>query len=168
MQHFKPNIRINKVSLTYKKTISSIMVLLSLMSITNVQASRHEERMPMEATAMTVSSAGNENRPDSPFSVDRDKSSISSSAKSNVSERKSLLLRKDGLLSRELESWVNQSGYTLLWNSNRDYIIYNTITLHADNFDNVLNELGKLFDSENYGLVIKQYEVNKVIIVDAQ
>lgn len=117
---------------------------------------------------MTVSSAGNENRPDSPFSVDRDKSSISSSAKSNVSERKSLLLRKDGLLSRELESWVNQSGYTLLWNSNRDYIIYNTITLHADNFDNVLNELGKLFDSENYGLVIKQYEVNKVIIVDAQ
>lgn len=158
------------MSFMYKKITGPVIALLSLITIPGVQASKYIEKMPQEDTVtMAEYVAGKEYTPNSPFSVDRDKSLIDSheSQKRN-SEYSTLLLRKDSLLSKELESWLNQSGYTLLWNSNRDYIIYNTITLQADKFDNVLNELGELFESENYGLVIKQYEVNKVIIIDSQ
>ncbi len=157
------------MNLMYKKITAPVVALLSFITITGALASRDMEMKPLATTPMTESVAGNDYRPNSPFSVDRQKKPDSNTdAISMTSESKSLSLRKDGLLSKELELWVNKNGYTLLWNSNRDYIIYNTITLHADSFDNVLNELGKLFDSENYGLVIKQYEVNKVIIIDAQ
>lgn len=138
----------------YKKIAGPTVALLAFIAFTGAHASRD---------------SGNIYKSTSPFSIDRDKTSaITDNVISNAYKSQTLLLRKDGLLSKELGAWVNQGGYTLLWNSNRDYIIYNTITLHADSFDNILSELGKLFDSENYGLVIKQYEVNKVIIIDAQ
>lgn len=158
------------MSFMYKKITGPVVTLLSLITLPEVQASKYIERMsPEDTVTMAKYVAGKEYTPNSPFSVDREKSLTDStvSHKRN-SEYRALLLRKDSLLSKELESWLNQSGYTLLWNSNRDYIIYNTITFQADKFDNVLNELGELFESENYGLVIKQYEVNKVIIIDSQ
>lgn len=157
------------MSFKYKEITSPVVALLFCMLITEAQASRDTGRMPSKSTDVTEYSTNNPYRSQSPFSVDREKIITNSiDPASGVSATQTLILRKDGLLSKELESWVNQNGYTLLWNSNRDYIIYNTIILNAETFDNVMNELGKLFDSENYGLVIKQYEVNKVIIIDAQ
>ncbi|EBF4234766.1 pilus assembly protein [Salmonella enterica] len=138
----------------YKKIAAPVVALLSVIAFASAHASKD---------------SGYISKSTSPFSVDREKrTAISDDVISSASRNQTLLLRKDALLSKELGSWVNQGGYTLLWNSNRDYIIYNTITLRADSFDNILNELGKLFDSENYGLIIKQYEVNKVIIIDAR
>ncbi|WP_336285835.1 TcpQ domain-containing protein [Citrobacter arsenatis] len=145
------------------------LALISFFTITNVHASREMEVVQLNAVTSNKHSTGNEYSSKSPFRVDREKNPINRGREENkISEKLSLLLRKDSLLSKELELWASKSDYKLLWNSNRDYIIYNTIILNATSFDNVLNELGKLFDSENYGLVIKQYEVNKVIIIDAQ
>ncbi|EAR5683935.1 pilus assembly protein [Salmonella enterica] len=127
------------------------------------------ERVPLAVTSTNGNSVSNEDRSNSPFKIDREKNIINrNNLTDRVNENRQLSLKKGGLLSKELESWVNKTGYTLLWNSNRDYIIYNTITFNPNSLDNILNELGKLFESENYGLVIKQYEVNKVIIIDAQ
>lgn len=169
MKFIETSLRINIVSLKNKKITGTVVALLSCIYITGAQASRDTEKGTLKATTTTEYSVGNEYKPKSPFSVDREKKpTVSNEIAQKLSETKQLVLRKEGLLSKELEAWVNQNGYSLLWNSNRDYIIYNTIILNADSFDNVLNELGKLFDSENYGLVIKQYEVNKVIIIDAQ
>ncbi|EED3619791.1 pilus assembly protein [Salmonella enterica subsp. enterica serovar Newport] len=127
------------------------------------------ERVTPAITPISGGSVTSEYSPNSPFKADREKNIINKNIEINgVHENKYLSLVKGGLLSKELETWINKSGYILLWNSNRDYIIYNTITFNADSFDNILNELGNLFESENYGLVIKQYEVNKVIIIDAQ
>lgn len=168
-KNLETGIRINKVSLINKKITGTAVVLLWFITITGAQASRDMVDRQLLDSPMAEYSTSNEYKPISPFKVDRDKDYTSNKAAINeISKSKYLVLRKNGLLSKELESWVNQRGYTLLWNSNRDYIIYNTITLSADSFDNILNELGNLFNSENYGLLIKQYEVNKVIIIDAQ
>ncbi|WP_227744162.1 TcpQ domain-containing protein [Hafnia paralvei] len=157
------------MSLILKKITPPIVVLVSFITITGVQASRDMERVPLAVTPISGDSVATEYRLNSPFKVDREKNILNKNIGTNsVHENKYLSLVKGGLLSKELETWINKSGYTLLWNSNRDYIIYNTITFNADSFDNILNELGNLFESENYGLVIKQYEVNKVIIIDAQ
>ena len=56
----------------------------------------------------------------------------------------------------------------MLWNSAKDYIIYSTISFTGKTQDEVLGELGKLFASENYGLVIKFYQKNNVLLVDEQ
>ncbi|MFD2023329.1 hypothetical protein ACFSKS_23285 [Pseudocitrobacter faecalis] len=32
--------------------------------------------------------------------------------------------------------------------------------------DEILQQLGELFFSENYGLVVKKYEKNRVIVID--
>lgn len=157
------------MSVMKNKITGLVVVLLSCITINGAQASKDMERVPSRVTIDSGYLAGNSYKPESPFSVDRAKKNIGvSDVNDRIIESKSLVLQKDGLLSKQLEKWVNHSGYTLLWNSNRDYIIYNTIILNADSFDDVLKELGKLFDSDNYGLVIKQYEVNKVIIIDAQ
>ncbi|EBC1521485.1 pilus assembly protein, partial [Salmonella enterica] len=37
-----------------------------------------------------------------------------------------------------------------------------------NNRDEVLNQLGQLFRSENYGLVVKLYEKNNVLVIDGQ
>lgn len=79
-----------------------------------------------------------------------------------------LILREDVLLSQGINEWAKASGYKMLWNSTRDYLIYSTITLSGTTQDDVLGELGKLFASENYGLVIKLYEKNRVLLVDEQ
>lgn len=79
-----------------------------------------------------------------------------------------LLLRENALLSQELSAWAQRQGLRLLWNSDKDYLIFSNIALSGKGRDDVLNELGKLFLSENYGLVIKLYEANHVLIIDSQ
>ncbi|HIB1683862.1 TPA: TcpQ domain-containing protein [Salmonella enterica subsp. enterica serovar Muenchen] len=77
-------------------------------------------------------------------------------------------LQENHLLSQDIGTWAKAQGMHLLWNSNRDYLIYSTINLTGKNRDEVLNELGELFRSENYGLVVKLYEKNNVLVIDGQ
>lgn len=77
-------------------------------------------------------------------------------------------LQESHLLSLDIGKWAKSQGMHLLWNSNRDYLIYSTINLTGKNRDEVLNQLGQLFHSENYGLVVKLYEKNNVLVIDAQ
>lgn len=77
-------------------------------------------------------------------------------------------LQENHLLSLDIGSWAKAQGMRLLWNSNRDYLIYSTINLTGNNRDEVLNQLGQLFRSENYGLVVKLYEKNNVLVIDGQ
>lgn len=81
---------------------------------------------------------------------------------------RALVLHENILLSQGLNQWAKDSGYKMLWNSNKDYMIYSTITYTGATADDVLGDLGKLFASENYGLVIKLYQKNKVLLVDEQ
>ncbi|EDU2031286.1 pilus assembly protein [Salmonella enterica] len=77
-------------------------------------------------------------------------------------------LQENHLLSLDIGAWAKAQGMRLLWNSNRDYLIYSTINLTGNNRDEVLNQLGQLFRSENYGLVVKLYEKNNVLVIDGQ
>lgn len=79
-----------------------------------------------------------------------------------------LRLQENHLLSQEVSSWAKAQGMRPLWNSNRDYLIYSTINLIGKDRDDVLNQLGQLFRSENYGLVVKLYEKNHVLVIDNQ
>ncbi|EAO2872881.1 pilus assembly protein [Salmonella enterica subsp. enterica] len=77
-------------------------------------------------------------------------------------------LQENHLLSLDIASWAKAQGMHLLWNSNKDYLIYSTINLTGKDRDEVLNQLGQLFRSENYGLVVKLYEKNNVLVIDGQ
>lgn len=77
-----------------------------------------------------------------------------------------MVLHEHQLLSQEIQSWVVGNGYKLYWNSKKDYLIYNTISLTGRNDDEILQSLGDIFFSENYGLVVKKYEKNHVIVID--
>ncbi|ECG5644057.1 pilus assembly protein [Salmonella enterica subsp. enterica serovar Poona] len=82
--------------------------------------------------------------------------------------RLTLTLQERHLLSQDISAWAKTQGMSPLWNSNRDYLIYSTINLTGKNRDEVLNQLGQLFLSENYGLVVKLYEKNNVLVIDGQ
>ncbi len=79
-----------------------------------------------------------------------------------------LNLQEGRLLSLGIGTWAKAQGMHLLWNSNRDYLIFSTINLTGKNRDEVLNQLGELFLSENYGLVVRLYEKNNVLVIDGQ
>lgn len=79
-----------------------------------------------------------------------------------------MTLQENQLLSMDIGTWAKAQGMHLLWNSNRDYLIYSTINLTGKNRDDLLNQLGELFRSENYGLVVKLYEKNNVLVIDGQ
>ncbi|EFV5118017.1 pilus assembly protein [Salmonella enterica] len=79
---------------------------------------------------------------------------------------RTLVLSENQLLSQGIKSWVVGNGYKLYWNSKKDYLIYNTISLSGRTDDEILQALGDLFASENYGLVVKKYEKNHVIVID--
>ncbi|RJT53894.1 pilus assembly protein [Rahnella variigena] len=77
-----------------------------------------------------------------------------------------LTLNSGELLSQGIKKWAESLGYKLLWQSKNDYLIYSHIILAGKDDDEVLTELGKLFSSENYGLIIKNYQKNRVLIID--
>ncbi|WP_311752537.1 TcpQ domain-containing protein [Proteus columbae] len=79
-----------------------------------------------------------------------------------------LKLEEKQLLSSGIGVWAQAQGLRLFWNSNRDYLIYSTINITGKNRDEVLSQLGELFRSENYGLVVKLYEKNNVLVIDGQ
>ncbi|MBU9848717.1 TcpQ domain-containing protein [Rahnella aceris] len=77
-----------------------------------------------------------------------------------------MTLDSGDLLSQGIKKWAQNSGYKLLWQSKNDYLIFSHIILQGKDDDEVLTALGKLFASENYGLIIKNYQKNRVLIVD--
>lgn len=77
-----------------------------------------------------------------------------------------MVIQENELLSQGVKSWVTANGYKLFWNSKKDYLVYNDITLAGNTDDDILQALGELFFSENYGLVVKKYEKNRVIVID--
>jgi len=79
---------------------------------------------------------------------------------------RSMIIKEDKLLSQEVKAWVTGNGYKLFWNSKKDYLVYNDITLTGKTDDDILQALGELFFSENYGLVVKKYQKNHVIVID--
>ena len=77
-----------------------------------------------------------------------------------------MVIQENELLSQGVKSWVSANGYKLFWNSKKDYLVYNDITLTGKTDDEILQALGELFFSENYGLVVKKYQKNRVIVID--
>ncbi|WP_312211989.1 TcpQ domain-containing protein [Pseudescherichia sp.] len=77
-----------------------------------------------------------------------------------------MVIQENELLSQGVKDWVSANGYKLFWNSKKDYLVYNDITLAGKTDDDILQALGELFFSENYGLVVKKYEKNRVIVID--
>lgn len=85
-----------------------------------------------------------------------------------TTQKQILVLHENSLLSQEIKSWAGKVGYKLLWNSESDYMIFTDTLISGKSNDEILNELGRIFVSENYGLVIKFYSKNKVLIIDGQ
>ncbi|WAH54307.1 toxin co-regulated pilus biosynthesis Q family protein [Pseudescherichia vulneris] len=77
-----------------------------------------------------------------------------------------MLIQENELLSQGVKAWVTANGYKLFWNNKKDYLVYNDITLTGKTDDDILQALGELFFSENYGLVVKKYEKNRVVVID--
>ncbi len=80
----------------------------------------------------------------------------------------SLTLNESSLLSQEVKNWAQKQGYKLLWKSDKDYIIYKNVNLSGQSNEDILRSLGELFSSEQYGLVVKLYAGNNVLVIDSQ
>lgn len=110
-------------------------------------------------------------KPRSPFSVDRQPASDSVEERANISTNRvlySLTLNESSLLSQEVKNWAQKQGYKLLWKSDKDYIIYKNVNLSGQSNEDILKSLGELFSSEQYGLVVKLYAGNNVLVIDSQ
>ncbi|HAK9872767.1 TPA: type 4b pilus CFA/III biogenesis protein CofC [Escherichia coli] len=110
-------------------------------------------------------------KPRSPFSIDRQSESntVKNQADINNSiDSYSLILKENSLLSQEVKNWAQEQGYKLLWRSDKDYIIYKTVRFNGQSREDILKSLGDLFSSEQYGLVVKLYAGNNVLVIDSQ
>ncbi|SPW31140.1 Toxin co-regulated pilus biosynthesis protein Q [Edwardsiella tarda] len=118
----------------------------------------------------------------SPFSVDRqdkelNKDSVEDKGNINVNVTEtnsfvrnklfSITLNENTLLSQEINRWAIAQNYKLLWSSDKDYIIFNTVKFEGKSKNEILQSLGNLFASEQYNLVLKLYTGNNVLVVDS-
>lgn len=132
------------------------------------EKARHAAQPPAPARSVAPSSA-----PHSPVVAAPSATTASVSAGQPASATAynpwlTLTLAEGHLLSQEIDAWATAQGLRPLWNSHRDYLIYSTITLTGSSQDDILSQLGQLFRSENYGLVVKLYEKNNVLVIDGQ
>lgn len=134
------------------------LLLLSLILIPQAMASTNSDSDIHMVASGTPSGATNLQTARNPFSGE---TQITASPMTPP-----LVILENNLLSQEIGKWVTRNGYKLFWNSKKDYRIYNSITLAGKNDDEILQELGELFFSENYGLVVKKYQKNRVIVID--
>lgn len=104
----------------------------------------------------------------SPVTVKQTASPVVPRPSASAVTRMALNLQEGHLLSLDVGDWAKAKGMHLLWNSKRDYLIYSSINLTGKSRDEILNQLGQLFRSENYGLVVKLYEKNNVLVIDDQ
>ncbi|EFH3247395.1 type 4b pilus CFA/III biogenesis protein CofC [Escherichia coli] len=110
-------------------------------------------------------------KPRSPFSIDRQSESNTVKNRSDINnsiDSYSLILKENSLLSQEVKNWAQEQGYKLLWRSDKDYIIYKTVRFNGQSREDILKSLGDLFSSEQYGLVVKLYAGNNVLVIDSQ
>ncbi|AVP32117.1 MULTISPECIES: type 4b pilus CFA/III biogenesis protein CofC [Escherichia] len=110
-------------------------------------------------------------KPRSPFSIDRQSESNTVKNRAdinNIIDSYSLILKENSLLSQEVKNWAQEQGYKLLWRSDKDYIIYKTVRFNGQSREDILKSLGDLFSSEQYGLVVKLYAGNNVLVIDSQ
>ncbi|RTN95132.1 TcpQ domain-containing protein [Enterobacter sp. WCHEn090032] len=134
------------------------LFLFLVMSLPQALASNDSSSAITMNTQSTMLNATNQQVSKNPFS-----DSAQNVAISLVS---SLIIEENNLLSQEIQKWVTGNGYKLFWNSKKDYLVYNRITLSGKSDDEILQALGELFFSENYGLVVKKYQKNRVIVID--
>ncbi|EFN9442037.1 TcpQ domain-containing protein [Escherichia coli] len=110
-------------------------------------------------------------KPRSPFSIDRQSESNTVKNRANINNSigsYSITLKENSLLSQEVKNWAQEQGYKLLWRSDKDYIIYKTVRFNGQSREDILKSLGYLFSSEQYGLVVKLYTGNNVLVIDSQ
>ncbi len=110
-------------------------------------------------------------KPRSPFSIDRQSESNTEKKRADINssiDSYSLILKENSLLSQEVKNWAQKQGYKLLWRSDKDYIIYKTVRFNGQSREDILKSLGALFSSEQYGLVVKLYAGNNVLVIDSQ
>jgi len=110
-------------------------------------------------------------KPRSPFSIDRQSESNTVKNRADINnsiDSYSLILKENSLLSQEVKNWAQEQGYKLLWRSDKDYIIYKTVRFNGQSREDILKSLGDLFSSEQYGLVVKLYAGNNVLVIDSQ
>ncbi|EGM8072052.1 TcpQ domain-containing protein [Escherichia albertii] len=110
-------------------------------------------------------------KPRNPFSIDRQPGPNTVKNRADISNSVvnfSLTLKENALLSQEVKSWAQEQGYKLLWRSDKDYIIYKTVSFNGQSREDILKSLGDLFSSEQYGLVVKLYSGNNVLVIDSQ
>lgn len=136
----------------YCLLLLSVMLLPQAMASNNSSSEIHMTASPVSSGAVVQQTGRN------PFTGD--------TYHADTPSAPPLVIQEDKLLSQEIRKWVEANGYKLFWNSAKDYLVYNNITLAGKSDDEILQELGELFFSENYGLVVKKYQKNRVIVID--
>ncbi|ADO47278.1 TcpQ domain-containing protein [[Enterobacter] lignolyticus] len=139
-----------------KWSLAIILGALSLQAIASPVASNNTKKIA---------------NPESPFSVDRlsEANVITERAKvNNNGMGSSITLNEGALLSQEVKKWAVTQNYKLLWGSDKDYIIYREVKFNGKSNEDILRSLGELFSSEQYGLVVKLYTGNNVLVIDSQ
>lgn len=134
------------------------------------QVDRDKARMQTTSPAQPVPvvPAGGNRTTTVPAGQMVDRASVPKAKTGAYNPWQTLTLQGNHLLSQDIAAWAESQGMHPLWNSKRDYLIYSTIRLTGNSRDDVLNQLGQLFLSENYGLVVRLYEKNNVLVIDGQ
>ncbi|MFW0927559.1 MAG: TcpQ domain-containing protein [Providencia rettgeri] len=77
-----------------------------------------------------------------------------------------LILKKNELLSQSIEEWTKFNGIDFIWNSPKDIVIFNEITIDGTDRIQVLEKLGKQLSYQKAGFYLKFYEENNVLVID--
>ncbi|EMK3755827.1 hypothetical protein EX227_09750 [Providencia rettgeri] len=77
-----------------------------------------------------------------------------------------LILKKNELLSQSIEEWTKFNGIDFIWNSPKDIVIFNEITIDGKDRIQVLEKLGKQLSYQKAGFYLKFYEENNVLVID--
>ncbi|ENG4183691.1 TcpQ domain-containing protein [Providencia rettgeri] len=77
-----------------------------------------------------------------------------------------LILKKNELLSQSIEEWTKFNGIDFIWNSPKDIVIFNEITINGTDRIQVLEKLGKQLSYQKAGFYLKFYEENNVLVID--
>lgn len=123
------------------------------------------------ASPVALNTVKETTKAESPFSVDRQLEPNSGAERAKINKENikySITLNEGALLSQEIKQWAVTQNYKLLWSSDKDYIIYRTVRFEGKSTEDILRSLGELFSSEQYGLVLKLYTGNNVLVVDSQ
>ncbi|EOX3463281.1 TcpQ domain-containing protein [Vibrio cholerae] len=77
-----------------------------------------------------------------------------------------MTLHERQLLSRSITQWAETMGFKVKWASSKDFRVFRDIELTGESVDDVLIQLANILSGPDYGLQIKLYAKNQVLVIE--